>query len=79
MKCKFNDTKCNFRNGHLTIWQCSLRLDQLTSVKPTSKKRSKHNDDMEDDIDLSKGEDRERYVTNKEGKIINNIINQLQN
>lgn len=61
------------RNGHLTVWQCTLGLDQLISVQSTSKKRFKLNndddddDDAEDDIDLSKGEERERYVANKEG------------
>lgn len=58
------------RNGHLTVWQCTLGLDQMVLVESTSKKRLKLNnddDDAEDDIDLSKGEDRERYVANKEG------------
>lgn len=39
----------------------------MTSVRSTDKKRLKSNDDEEDDIDLSKGEDREHYITSKEG------------
>lgn len=39
----------------------------MITVESTEKKRMKLNDDDEDDIDLSKGEDRERYITNKEG------------
>lgn len=39
----------------------------MIKVESTDKKRLKPNDDDEDDIDLSKGEDRERYITNKEG------------
>lgn len=55
------------RNGHLTIWQSSLGLDDMITVESSNKKRLKLNDDDEDDIDLSKGEDRERFVTNEEG------------
>lgn len=58
-----------YRNGHLSVWQCSLSLNQLTSVESTNNKRLKLNDDEEDEIDLSKGEDRERYITNKEGTL----------
>ena len=39
----------------------------MASIESTNSKRLKLNDDEEDEIDLSKGEDRERYVTNKEG------------
>lgn len=39
----------------------------MITVESTYKKRLKPNDDDEDDIDLSKGEDRERYVTIEEG------------
>jgi len=36
-----------------------------------------NDDEKEDEIDLSKGEDRERYVTNKEGnkELLKQIIN----
>lgn len=57
----------NYRNGHLSVWQCSLFLNQMASIESTNSKRLKLNDDEEDEIDLSKGEDRERYVINKEG------------
>ncbi|CAI6347363.1 unnamed protein product [Macrosiphum euphorbiae] len=56
------------RNGHLSIWQCSLFLNQMATIESTNIKRLKLNDDEEDEIDLSKGEDRERYVINKEEK-----------
>ncbi|VVC44497.1 Hypothetical protein CINCED_3A007791 [Cinara cedri] len=59
------------RNGHLTVWQCSLSLNEMITVENIDKKRLKLNDDDEDDIDMSKGEDRERYLTDKEEK--NNI------
>lgn len=40
----------------------------MAAVESNDTKRLKTNDDdVEDDIDLSKGEDRERYITNKEG------------
>lgn len=40
----------------------------MATVESINKKRLKLNDDdMEDEIDLSKGEDRERYINNKEG------------
>lgn len=39
----------------------------MSTIETIDKKRLKLNDDDEDDIDLSKGEDRERYLTNKEG------------
>lgn len=40
----------------------------MVSIESTKSKRLKLNDDEEEDeIDLSKGEDRERYVMNKEG------------
>lgn len=39
----------------------------MITVDSTNKKRLKLNDDDEDDIDLSKGEDRERFVTAEEG------------
>jgi hypothetical protein len=39
----------------------------LTTVESVNNKRLKLNDDEEDEIDLSKGEDRERYIINKEG------------
>lgn len=39
----------------------------MVTIESINKKRLKLNDDDEDDIDLSKGEDRERFVANKEG------------
>lgn len=38
----------------------------MATVESTEKKRLKVNEDDEDDIDLSKGEDRERHVMNQE-------------
>lgn len=39
----------------------------MATVESINKKRLKLNDDdVEDEIDLSKGEDRERYISNKE-------------
>lgn len=39
----------------------------MVTVESINKKRLKPNDDdVEDEIDLSKGEDRERYITNME-------------
>lgn len=46
-----------------------MGLDDLVAVESNNKKRVKLNDDdEEDDIDLSKGEDRERHVAIQEGK-----------
>lgn len=62
----------NCRNGHLTVWQCSLGLDEMSTVESNINKRLKlsnadDDNDDEDDIDLSKGEERERYLINKAG------------
>lgn len=69
-KSTSNYLNLNHRNGHLTVWQCSLGLDQMYTVESINNKKLKVNDNddgEEDDIDLSKGEDRERYVMSKEG------------
>lgn len=48
----------------------------MAAVESNDTKRLKINDDdVEDDIDLSKGEDRERYVTNQEGMQYYELIN----
>ncbi|XP_050544928.1 periodic tryptophan protein 2 homolog [Daktulosphaira vitifoliae] len=59
------------RNGHLTLWQSSFQLDQLSSEVKSDSKKLKLNEDEneEDDIDMSKGEDQERFVNDKEEKI----------
>lgn len=58
------------------MWQSSFELDQLSCEGKTDRKKlkSNENEDEEDDIDMSKGEDVERYVNDKEGIKLNNFI-----